>query len=81
MSKLPVNRDSWEIMKQENPHFPVLTRSAESGIPVPSEQAYGVYKNTMWKLLRFVFSGQMSAAEALEQGQRIIETQLEQKNR
>ena len=77
MSKLPVNRDSWEIMRQENPYFPVLTRSAEIGIPVPTEQAYGVYKNTMWKLLRFVFSGQMGVGQALEQGQKIIEAQLE----
>jgi ABC-type glycerol-3-phosphate transport system substrate-binding protein len=77
MSKLPVNQDSWEIMRQGNPYYPVLTQSAETGVPVPSERAYGVFKNTMWKLLRFVFTGQMSVAEALQQGQRIIEAQLE----
>jgi len=77
MSKLPVNEDSWEIMRGGNPYYTVLNRSAETGVPVPTERAYGVYKNTMWKLLRFVFSGQMSVAEALQQGQRIIEAQLE----
>ena len=77
VSKLPVNQDSWEIMRQGNPYYPVLTRSTDTGVPVPTERAYGVYKNTMWKLLRFVFSGQMSVAEALAQGQRIIDAQLE----
>jgi ABC-type glycerol-3-phosphate transport system substrate-binding protein len=77
MSKLPANEYSWEIMKQDNPYFPVLRASAETGVPVPTHRAYGIYKNTMWKLLRFVFSGQMSVSGALEQGQRIIEAQLE----
>jgi len=30
----------------------------------------------MWKLLRFVFSEQMTVSEALEQGQSIIDAQL-----
>lgn len=77
LSKLPVNKDSWKIMKQDNSYYAVLARSAETGVPVPTERAYGVYKNTMWKLLRFVFSGQMSVAQALQEGQRIIAAQLE----
>jgi len=77
LSKLPVNQDAWKIMRQKNFYYSVLARSAETGVPVPTERAYGVYKNTMWKLLRFVFSGQMSVAEALKEGQRIIAAQLE----
>jgi len=76
LSKLPVNRECWQIMSRTNRYYPVLARSTEIGVPVPTEEAYGVYKNTMWKLLRFLFSGQMGVEELLKQGQQIIDAQM-----
>ena len=43
----------------------------------PAEKAYGVYKSTMWKLIRFILTGQMSIEQTLEQGQEIIDSKLE----
>ena len=34
LSKLPVNRECWQIMSRRNPYYSVLQRSAEIGIPV-----------------------------------------------
>jgi hypothetical protein len=48
------------------------------GAVVPPQRAYGIYKNTMWKLLRFVFSGRMGIEEVLATGQRIIDNKLQQ---
>ncbi len=76
LSKLPVDKRSWEIMEETNPYYRALARSAGIGTPVPPERAYAVFKNTMWKLLRFLFSAQMGAAEVLERGQAIIDAQL-----
>jgi hypothetical protein len=53
-----------------------MQSSYRQGRAVPPERAYGVYKNTMWKLLRFVFSGRMSVEEVLSTGQRLIDNTL-----
>jgi ABC-type glycerol-3-phosphate transport system substrate-binding protein len=72
LSKLPANRSVWSLMEQDHTYVNVLEKSYETGIPVPAEKAYGTFKNTMWKLLRLVLSGQMSVREVLAQGQKIL---------
>jgi maltose-binding protein MalE len=78
LHKLPARTSSRTAVAEELAYFDALQRSYRQGVTVPGERAYGIYKNTMWKLLRFVFSGKMSTEEVLATGQRIIDTTLEQ---
>ena len=47
--------------------------SRETGTAIPAAGSYGVYKDTMWKLLRLMLGGEMGIAAALEAGQRIMD--------
>lgn len=76
LAKLPVHTGAWEISKTTNPYHKVLAHSMDIGTSVPPDKAYGIYKNTMWKLLRFVLTGQMGIAQVLEEGQSIINAKL-----
>ncbi len=77
LSKLPARRDVWPALEEEMEFFDEMRMSYEQGMPVPAERSYGIYKNTMWKLLRFVFSGKMTVPDVLKSGQRIIDTTLQ----
>jgi len=76
--KLPARRGAWPAVRDEIEYFEVLEAAYRQGVTVPPQRAYGVYKNTMWKLLRFAFSGKMSVREVLSTGQRIIDNKLRQ---
>lgn len=76
LSKMPANLRAWETIKEKNNLYPVFLKSYETGITVPPTFQYRLYKNTMWKLLRFIFSGKMSVHEALTKGQQIINKNL-----
>lgn len=77
LSKFPA-RESAFAAGGENDGSPVdakqraLLAAAERGVPVPPTAGYTKYKNTLWQLLRLVFSKKISVTEALEEGQRII---------
>jgi len=77
LSKLPASRSAWEIARGANRYFDALSRSYDSGLVVPPSEAYGAYKNVMWKLLRLVVSGQMAIPEALATAQRLIDANLQ----
>ena len=81
LSKLPAREDMWPLIANEIPWSAALAASADRGIPVPPDRGYAVYKQTMWKLLRLVFSGKMDVEEALASGQSVIDTQLSENNR
>jgi len=49
-----------------------MKRSMENGYPIPCSPLYGLYKNTMWKLLNLALSGKMEVGAVLESGQEII---------
>ena len=76
LSKLPANSQVWRIVETENEYSRVLFRSWEIGTVVPPARSYPAFKNTMWKLLRFIFTGQMSVTDTLKTGQEIIDRQL-----
>ncbi len=76
LGKIPANEAAWTASKEGNPWYEALCQSARIGIVVPPADAYPVFKNTMWKILRLLFSGQMSVAEALPAAQRIIDQNL-----
>ena len=73
LSKLPANRDAWEVARSTNRYYPQLSRSYEIGVVIPPTEGYAAYKNTMWKILRFIYSGSMTVDEALAEGRRLIE--------
>jgi ABC-type glycerol-3-phosphate transport system substrate-binding protein len=74
--KMPARTDVWPVMEEGNPYFPEMAESYDMGIIVPTAPSYNIFKNTLWKILRFVFSEQMTIDEALTQGQAIINVQL-----
>ncbi len=76
MAKLPADERAWEIVKARNPYYPVLRYSADTGTPIPPERGYAVFKNTMWKLLRFALEGQLTVEETLRQGQAVIDANM-----
>jgi ABC-type glycerol-3-phosphate transport system substrate-binding protein len=73
--KMPARMDIWRVLEEKSSYYPAMFESYERGIVVPTAPAYTIFKNTLWKLLRFVFSGQMTIDDALAQGQAIIDAQ------
>jgi ABC-type glycerol-3-phosphate transport system substrate-binding protein len=76
LGKLPASLAAREASRGENPWFSPLSRSAERGIVIPPAGAYPAFKNTMWKLLRFFFTGQMGVDETLSTAQTLIDQAL-----
>jgi len=76
MSKLPANTKAWNITGLRNPYYETLFESYKIGTVIPPEDSYKIYKNTMWKLLRFVITGEMSVEKTLSEGQKIINNKL-----
>jgi hypothetical protein len=74
--KLPVTESAWKLAAEHNPYFPVLRHAYNTGIPVPSTQGYKVYKNTMWKMLRFLLTGKLPVVEGLQRAQSLIDKQM-----
>ena len=74
--KLPVAEDAWLMAERTNPYYQSLRTAYATGVPVPSTRGYTVYKNTMWKMLRFLLTGQMPVRPGLEQAQSLIDAQM-----
>ena len=74
--KLPVSESAWAMAEQLNPYYQDLREAYDTGVPVPSTRGYKVYKNTMWKMLRFLLTGKMPVEEGLEKAQSLIDTQM-----
>lgn len=54
----------------------MLARSAGIGEVIPPGPGYGIYKNIMWKILRFILSGSMKPDAALAEARRLIDANL-----
>lgn len=76
VSKLPAHTEAWNITKLQNPYYETLYESYRIGTIIPPEDSYKIYKNTMWKLLRFAITGEMSVEQTLSEGQNIINNKL-----
>jgi arabinogalactan oligomer/maltooligosaccharide transport system substrate-binding protein len=66
LAKLPASRIAMESSKTENRYYAQLRRSYEIGMAIPPAESYAAFKNVMWKLLRFLFTGQMDVATMLK---------------
>jgi len=83
LSKLPADTEALEMMRRglsERPHAEALLASYDIGTVLPPNDVYPIFKNTMWKMLSFAFTGQLGVDELLEQGQRIIDEKLERRS-
>jgi len=76
LSKLPANSDAWKVSEKTNRYYAQLSRSAEIGVVIPPSAGYSTYKNTMWKILRFILAGSMKPDAALAEARRIIDANL-----
>jgi len=76
--KIPVAEPAWVLAEEENPYFQVLRNAYDTGVAVPSTRGYTIYKNTMWKMLRFLLTGKMPVQEGLEQAQTLIDNQMKE---
>lgn len=81
VSKLPANTEAWTMMKDKNPYYGTLYKSYSIGTVIPPADSYKIYKNTMWKLLRFALTGQLTVEETLRKGQEIIDNKLKARSR
>ena len=76
LSKLPANSGAWKVSEKSNRYHAVLARSAEIGAIIPPSSGYSAYKNTMWKILRFILAGSMKPDTALAEARRLIDANL-----
>ncbi|MDP2791902.1 MAG: extracellular solute-binding protein [Rectinemataceae bacterium] len=76
LSKLPANSEAWKVAAVSNRYYSVLARSAEIGAVIPPSSGYSAYKNTMWKILRFILAGSMKPDAALAEARRLIDANL-----
>lgn len=76
MSKLP----AWDIaFKQDNPYETnqhIVKVGSVGGYEIPPDFAYGIYKNTMWNMIRLILDRKLSIDEGLAEAQRIINIQV-----
>ncbi|QEN08942.1 extracellular solute-binding protein [Oceanispirochaeta crateris] len=76
LSKLPARTDILELPDIAYGALPVLESSMDKGTIIPPLQVYSIYKNNMWKLLRFALSDQMSVQQTLEKGQLLMDNTM-----
>jgi ABC-type glycerol-3-phosphate transport system substrate-binding protein len=73
LDKLSVRRELDAMAVSNSIYGQILQQTADSGTVIPPDRVYGVYKNNMWKLIRFALSRQMSPQETLEAGQLLMD--------
>ena len=76
-AKLPALEAAWAAADTDKPWYEALNISSESGTVIPTEKAYSIYKNTMWKMLRFAISGKMPADQVLKKTQDLVNKNIE----
>jgi len=81
LSKLPANEDAWKAAKESNRYYSQLSRSAELGLVLPPSSGYSIYKNIMWKILRFILSKSMGIDQALAEARRLIDANLKSESK
>ncbi|MBI9103572.1 MAG: extracellular solute-binding protein [Spirochaetales bacterium] len=73
LAKLPARRDVLGIPGLPYGYLNILEETVDTGEVTPPQHIYSIYKNNMWKLLRFALSGKMTVQETLEQGQTLMD--------
>ncbi|MBF9014503.1 MULTISPECIES: extracellular solute-binding protein [unclassified Oceanispirochaeta] len=76
LAKLPARVDVLDIPGISYGYLSLLKSTVVRGTVVPPQQIYSIYKNNMWKLLRFALSGQLSVHQTLEKGQTLMNNSI-----
>ncbi len=76
LTKLPSNTEAANLVGDRNPYYRIMLDSAADGTVIPSQKSFTVYKNIMWKLLRFALSGQLTTEQILDRGQSLLDEEL-----
>ncbi len=79
-AKLPALEKAWLTAEETNPFYETLSISASDGVIIPTDKAYSVYKNIMWKMLRFAISGKLPADQVLKQTQTLVDKNMEERD-
>jgi ABC-type glycerol-3-phosphate transport system substrate-binding protein len=76
MSKLP----AWDTAMADNASTDlkqhIVKTGSKGGYEIPPDFAYGIYKNTMWNMIRLILDRKLSVDEGLLEAQRIIDIQV-----
>jgi ABC-type glycerol-3-phosphate transport system substrate-binding protein len=75
LAKIPVRPDLFPLGDIDPDLNLAFTLSMEEGTVIPPQRIYRVYKNHLWKLIRFALSGRLSVEEVLRQGQRLMDNE------
>ena len=75
LAKIPVRPDLFPLREMDAALNQAFTLSMEEGTVIPPQRIYRVYKNHLWKLIRFALSGRLSVEEVLRQGQRLMDNE------
>ena len=75
LAKIPVRPDLFPLGDIDPDLNLAFTLSMEEGPVIPPQRIYRVYKNHLWKLIRFALSGRLSVEEVLHQGQRLMDNE------
>ncbi len=57
-------------------HYAMLSSSYGRGYVIPPSIGYRIYKQIMWKMLRFMITGELSVEDGLAQAQKLISAQM-----
>ncbi len=72
MAKLPARDRVLDIPGIPYGYLSILKETVNNGTVIPPQHVYRIYKNNMWKLLRFALTGRMSVEDTLQQGQTLM---------
>jgi len=75
LAKIPVRPDLFPLRTIDPELNQVFTLSMQEGTVIPPQRIYRIYKNHLWKLIRFALSGRLSVEEVLRQGQRLMDNE------
>jgi len=71
--KLSVREDLRATLAEQMRYGDVLDQTIDTGTVIPPDRIYGVYKNTMWSLLRFALTRRMTPEETLTRAQELMD--------
>lgn len=76
LNKLPATRMAMEIDGFDSEVRNIVKKSAEGGVCIPPDPAYGIYKNVLWSMLRLVMDRKLTAQDGMREAQRLIDAQI-----
>ncbi len=70
--KLSANETVEKEFEETNSYYKKILKNKEAFQLIPNNENYQTYKNILWKLLRFVFTDQLTVNEVIEKGEQLL---------